>query len=153
MPSNAGPAVKVKPGADASFSGAPNTLPAAMLDGVTTSGGWSNYYSKAATALLPAVSKAHAGDWVSESWSAARQVGEIGAYFTVDAVHSLPASIRVSWWDGQAFVPVTNPKITWAAGSNQPTRVPSIRCPPPRSGWTWTAAVPAPATGSCRSPS
>ena len=122
-PANAGPAVAAKPGADASFSGAPNTLPAAMLDGVTSGGGWSNYYSKAATALLPAVSKAHAGDWVSESWSAARQVGEIGAYFTVDAVHSLPAAIRVSWWDGRAFVPVANPKITWATGSNQPTRV------------------------------
>ncbi|EWM18805.1 beta-galactosidase [Kutzneria sp. 744] len=122
-PSTAGPAVKASPGADASFSGAPNTLPAAMLDGVTTSGGWSNYYSKAATALLPAVSKAHASDWVSESWSATRRVGELGAYFTVDAVHSLPASIQVSWWDGRAFVPVTNPKITWAAGSDRPTRV------------------------------
>ena len=31
-----------------------------MLDGVTTSGGWSNYYNKAATALLPAFSLAHA---------------------------------------------------------------------------------------------
>jgi beta-galactosidase len=38
-------------------------------------------------------------------------------------VHSLPAAIRVSWWNGQAFVPVANPRITWAAGSNQPTRV------------------------------
>jgi beta-galactosidase len=112
-----------QPQADASFSGAPGTLPAAMLDGVTTSGGWSNYYSKAATALLPSVSKAHATDWVSESWPAARQVGALTAYFTVDAVHSMPASIRVSWWNGQAFVPVANPKITWAAGSNQPTRV------------------------------
>jgi beta-galactosidase len=117
------PSVKAQPRADASFSGAPGTLPAAMLDGVTTSGGWSNYYSKAATALLPSVSKAHAGDWVSESWPAARQIGSLAAYFTVDAAHSRPSSMRVSWWNGRAFVPVANPRITWAAGSDQPTRV------------------------------
>ncbi len=123
IPASAGPPIETKPGADASFSGAPDTVPAAMLDGVTTSGGWSNYYRKAATALLPAVSKAHASDWVSESWSSARTIGALGADFTVDSVHALPSSIRVSWWDGRQFVPVANPKIAWATGSNQPTRV------------------------------
>ena len=40
------------PQADASYSGRPDTLPAAMLDGDPATG-WSNAFSKAATALLP----------------------------------------------------------------------------------------------------
>ena len=43
------------PAADASYSGAPATVPAAMLDG-DLSTGWSNYYDKAQTANLRAVS-------------------------------------------------------------------------------------------------
>jgi beta-galactosidase len=39
-----------------------------MLDGTTTSGGWSNFYNKSATNTLPSVSKAHASEWVSVSW-------------------------------------------------------------------------------------
>ena len=56
-----------RPTADASYSGAPDTVPAAMLDGDLTTG-WSNYYNKAATANLRAVSVSHASDWVSVSW-------------------------------------------------------------------------------------
>jgi len=55
------------PMADASYSGAPDTLPAAMLDGDLTTG-WSNYYNKSGTANLHAVSVSRASDWVSVSW-------------------------------------------------------------------------------------
>lgn len=109
--------------ADASYSGAATTLPAAMLDGITTSGGWSNYYNKKATALLPAVSRAHAADWVSVSGLGPAPVGSVQAYFTTDAARALPATITVSYWDGRRFVPVRDARIEWATGSNQPTRV------------------------------
>ncbi|HEV2782782.1 MAG TPA: glycoside hydrolase family 2 TIM barrel-domain containing protein [Actinophytocola sp.] len=115
------PSTADDPVADASYSGAPNTLPAAMLDGVTTSGGWSNAYVKAATALLPAVSSAHAREWVSVAWRQPHLLGQLSAYFTLDATRTLPASITVSYWDGDSFVPATNQRITWATESNQPT--------------------------------
>ncbi|HEY2674829.1 MAG TPA: glycoside hydrolase family 2 TIM barrel-domain containing protein, partial [Rugosimonospora sp.] len=54
----AGSGSPAHPEADASYSGAPGTLPAAMLDGTVGSGGWSNAYSKDATALLPAFNTA-----------------------------------------------------------------------------------------------
>ena len=38
-------------------------------------------------------------------------------------MHSLPASVAVSYWDGREYVPVRNLQITWATGSNQPTSV------------------------------
>jgi beta-galactosidase len=110
-------------GADAGYSGAPNTIPAAMLDGNTTSGGWSNYYNKAATALLPAISLAHANEWVSVSWSPSRTVGTVQPYFTIGAGRALPAAIEVSVLRGGRYVPVRHPQITWATASNQPTTI------------------------------
>jgi beta-galactosidase len=112
-----------QPTADASFSGAPNTLPAAMLDGDTTSGGWSNYYNKAATALLPAISKAHPSDWVSLTWPSAQTLSSVRAYFTTDAQRTLPSSIEVTYLDGDRWVPVTGLHVDWATASNQPTTI------------------------------
>ncbi|HEY7621509.1 MAG TPA: DUF4982 domain-containing protein, partial [Solirubrobacteraceae bacterium] len=113
----------VQPTADASFSGRPDTLPAAMLDGVTTSGGWSNYYNKAATALLPAISKAHPSEWVSVSWPTAQTLSTVHAYFTTDAQRTLPASIEVSALHGDRYVPVTGLHVDWATASNAPTTI------------------------------
>lgn len=58
------PAPPNYPYADASYLGRPDTLPAAMLDGDPATG-WSNGFSKAATALLPAFNGARPQDWVS----------------------------------------------------------------------------------------
>jgi beta-galactosidase len=111
------------PRADASYSGAPATVPQAMLDGNTSSGGWSNYYNKVATALLPSFSIAHASEWVSVAWPEERTLGSLTAYFTTDAKHELPATIAVSYWDGQRFVPATGVHVDWAGASNQPTTI------------------------------
>jgi beta-galactosidase len=111
------------PSADASYSGAPNTVPAAMIDGDTATGGWSNFYVKQATALLPAVSAAHLRDWVALSWPDSRRLDTLTAFFTIDQARGLPASIGVTYWDGRRFVPVRNPRITWASESNQPTTI------------------------------
>ncbi|MGW0519224.1 glycoside hydrolase family 2 TIM barrel-domain containing protein [Crossiella sp. NPDC003009] len=108
--------------ADASYSGAVDTVPAAMLDGDPATG-WSNRYRKRATALLPEVSRAHPAAWVSVSGLDAGPVGSVAASFITDAAHALPASIGVSYWDGRAFVPVRDAKITWATESGQPTRI------------------------------
>jgi beta-galactosidase len=106
--------------ADASYSGSPATVPAAMLDGDLTTG-WSNYYDKAGTANLRAVSVSNASDWVSVSWPAPQSFGSVVAYFTTSAVLALPATIAVSYWDGRRFVPVRSLSIDRATASNQPT--------------------------------
>ena len=112
-----------QPTADASFSGSPNTVPAAMLDGTTTSGGWSNFYNKAATALLPVVSKAHPSEWVSVSRPAPQTFSSVRAYFTTDAQRTLPSSIEVSYLRDGHWVPVTGLHVDWATASNQPTTI------------------------------
>jgi beta-galactosidase len=117
------PAAPAPVSADASYSGAPGTVPAAMLDGDTTSGGWSDYYYKSATALLPAFSLARPRDWVSLSWPAARTVGTLTPYFTVGGGRALPATVEVSYLRGGRYVPVRHLRVAWAAGSNQPTTI------------------------------
>jgi beta-galactosidase len=106
--------------ADASYSGAPTTVPAAMLDGDPTTG-WSNYYLKPATAILNAVSQSRPQDWVSLSWPTARTVNTVTASFTTSARFSLPATIAVSYRTDHGFVPVGNLHVTWATASDQPT--------------------------------
>jgi len=106
--------------ADASYSGSPTTLPAAMLDG-DPSTGWSNYYNKAATANLRAVSVSNAGDWVSVAWPSPQSFDSVQASFTISATLAQPASITVSYWNGAKFVPVRNLKISRATASDQPT--------------------------------
>ena len=112
---------RAKPSADAGYSGARTTIPAAMLDGTTTTGGWSSAYNKSATALLPAVSKAHDSEWVSVKWPSAQTFGEIRPYFTVSSTRAFPSAFAVTYWDGSAFVPVKNLTVTQAADSNQPS--------------------------------
>jgi beta-galactosidase len=106
--------------ADASYSGAPSTLPAAMLDGALSTG-WSNYYNKSGTANLHAVSVSNPSDWVSVSWPQPQSFDSVVAYFTTSATLALPASIQVSYWDGHKFVAAANLAIDWATASNQPT--------------------------------
>jgi len=108
------------PAADASFSGAPSTLPAAMLDGDPATG-WSSYYNKSGTANLHAVSVSHASEWVSVSWPGPQAFTSVQVSFTISAALALPASITVSYWDGHAFKAVRNLAINWATASNQPT--------------------------------
>jgi beta-galactosidase len=109
--------------AGASFSGSDATPPAAMVDGVTTSGGWSDGYTKSATALLRSISAARPTDWVSLAWTPPRSVAGLTAWFTVDTQHSLPASVVVSYWDGRDWRPATGTSVTWAASSNEPTSI------------------------------
>ncbi|MGH3168085.1 MAG: hypothetical protein ACRDN0_19655, partial [Trebonia sp.] len=138
-PGGAGPA------ADASYSGAPDTLPSAMLDG-NLSTGWSNYYSVPKTANLLAVSSSNPVDWVSLTWSATRAIGQLAAYFTTGGPLALPATAEVSYWNGHALVPVGHLAIGWATASNELTtfsfdqvRTTSIRI---------TMTSPAPGTGA-----
>jgi len=77
--------------ADASYSGRPDTLPAAMLDEP----------GHRLVELLPqgrdgaaaSFSLAHAKEWVSVAWPAAQSVGTGRASFVVDATRALPADI------------------------------------------------------------
>jgi hypothetical protein len=120
--------------ADASFSGGvfppgssdsgnSTTLPAAMLDGTTASGGWSNRYTKAQTNVLLAVTNSHASDWVSVGWPNPQRFSGLSAYFTTNANNQLPASVAVSYWTGADWKPVSNLQTTWATASNQPSAI------------------------------
>jgi beta-galactosidase len=115
-----GPGAPNEPRADASYSGRPDTLPAAMLDGDAATG-WSNAFYKSATALLPAFSGARPEDWISVTWSRSRAVDRVEVSFTVDATHALPASVEVAVWDGKRYVPVKGTAVDWATASGAPT--------------------------------
>ena len=116
------PAPAAGPAADASYSGRPDTLPAAMIDGDPATA-WSNYYLKAATALLPSFSLAHPHEWVSVAWPGPQSVSSVRAAFTIDATHALPADIGVRYWDGSGWAAVSNPHVAFATASGQPTVV------------------------------
>ena len=111
------------PVAGASFSGATANIPSAMLDGATTTGGWSNGFSARQSLNLPAVNRAHAGDWVSVSWPQPQHFNKLVGYFTTNTTRTLPASVTVSYWNGTDWVPVSNPAVTWATASNQPSTI------------------------------
>lgn len=115
-----GPGAPDYPLADASYSGRPDTLPAAMLDGDPATG-WSNGFLKAATALLPAFDGAREEDWVSVEWGRARSFDRIEVSFTVDATHSLPASVEVAVRDGHRYRSVKGADVDWATASDAPT--------------------------------
>jgi beta-galactosidase len=110
------------PGVDASFSGAEDTPPAAMVDGDTTTV-WSDAYVQPATALLPQISAARPADWVSLSWSPARPVGGLQAWFLSDAQHARPATVDVSAWDGARWRPLAGVRVTWPASPADPATI------------------------------
>ncbi|MEW2398817.1 glycoside hydrolase family 2 TIM barrel-domain containing protein [Streptomyces sp. NPDC046862] len=137
------------PFADASYSGRPDTLPAAMLDG-DPSTGWSNAFSKAATALLPAFNGARAEDWVSVDWGRPRTVDRVEVSFTVGAAHTLPASVEVSVWDGRRYVPVEGVKTEWATESDASTVITFDAVRGTRLRLLMTSAHPGDAKGAVR---
>ncbi|MGW3667975.1 glycoside hydrolase family 2 TIM barrel-domain containing protein [Streptomyces sp. NPDC005141] len=114
------PAAPNYPYADAGYSGRPDTLPTAMLDGEAATG-WSNAFYKSATALLPAFGGARPEDWVSVTWARPRRVDRVEVSFTVDATHTRPASVEVSVWDGKRYAPVRGAAVDWATASDAPT--------------------------------
>ena len=71
----------------------------AVLDGDPGTG-WSNYYDKAKTANLLAVSVSNPADWVSVTWPSAQAFDSVQASFTISATLAQPASVTVSYWDG-----------------------------------------------------
>jgi beta-galactosidase len=138
-----------EPVADAGYSGAPNTLPAAMLDGDLATG-WSNRYNKSATALLPAISRAHAAEWVSVAPAPGQTVGSLRAFFTLDAADAPPADLAVSYWNGKAYVPVTNLRVERATASNQPTTLTFDPVRSTRIRLDLTSSAPGTSTGFLR---
>ncbi|OXY88827.1 glycoside hydrolase family 2 TIM barrel-domain containing protein [Streptomyces diastatochromogenes] len=143
------PAAPNYPVADASYSGRPDTLPAAMLDGDPATG-WSNAFAKSATALLPAFNGARAEDWVSVDFGRATTVDRIAVSFTVDGTHALPAKAEAAVWDGRAYVPVTGAKVDWATVSDSPTVITFDAVRGSRVRLTLTSAYPGEARGAVR---
>jgi beta-galactosidase len=124
LPPGSPPAPASAPGpvADASYSGAPDTLPPAMLDG-DLSTAWSNYYDVPETANLLAVSSSNPGDWVSLTWATPQPLSGLTVTFTTGGALARPASVAVSYWDGRSLVPVDHLSVDWAAASNQATTI------------------------------
>ncbi|MFD8307432.1 glycoside hydrolase family 2 TIM barrel-domain containing protein [Streptomyces sp. NPDC059690] len=143
------PAAPNYPLADASYSGRPDTLPAAMLDGDTATG-WSNAFAKSATALLPAFSGARPKDWVSVDFGRRRSMSRVEVSFTVDATHGLPASVEAAVWDGDAFVPVKGASVDWATASDAPSVIAFDPVSGSRLRLTLTSRHPGEAGGAVR---
>ncbi|MEV1080112.1 glycoside hydrolase family 2 TIM barrel-domain containing protein [Streptomyces sp. NPDC050211] len=143
------PAPPNYPYADASYSGRPDTLPAAMLDGDPATG-WSNGFFKAATPLLPAFDGAREADWVSVDWGRSRTLDRVEASFTVDSTHSLPASVEVAVWDGRRYEPVDGAAVDWAGASNEPTVITFDAVRGSRLRLTMTSGHPGEARGAVR---
>ncbi|MFI5675228.1 glycoside hydrolase family 2 TIM barrel-domain containing protein [Streptomyces cellulosae] len=143
------PAAPDHPHADASYSGRPDTPPAAMLDGDPATG-WSNAFSKAATALLPAFDGARAEDWVSVDFGRTRTFARVEASFTLSTTHSLPASVVVEVGDGSTYVPVKGVAVDWATASDQPTVITFDAVRGSRLRLTLTSAYPGEARGAVR---
>ncbi|MEU0726579.1 glycoside hydrolase family 2 TIM barrel-domain containing protein [Streptomyces sp. NPDC006140] len=143
------PAPVTYPHADASYSGRPDTLPAAMLDGDPATG-WSNGFFKQATALLPAFDGARTEDWVSVDFGRTRGFDRVDVSFTVDATHSLPASIEVAVWDGRAWRAARDTTIDWATASGAPTVITFAPLRGSRIRLTLTSRHPDEARGAIR---
>ncbi|MFJ9630641.1 glycoside hydrolase family 2 TIM barrel-domain containing protein [Streptomyces sp. NPDC101175] len=143
------PAPPDYPAADASYSGRPDTLPAAVLDGDPATG-WSNAFAKSATALLPAFSGARERDWVSVDWGRRRSFDRVEVSFTVDATHSLPAAVAVAVGDGDTWVPVEGAAVDWATASDSPTVVTFDAVRGSRLRLTLTSSRPGVAQGAVR---
>ena len=137
------------PQADASYSGRPDTLPAAMLDGDPATG-WSNAFSKAATALLPAFSGARAKDWVCVDFGRTRTFDRAEISFTLSATHSLPAAVEAAVWDGKRYVPAEGVSVAWATASDEPTVVTFDAARGSRLRLTLTSAYPGETRGAVR---
>ncbi|MFE9450970.1 glycoside hydrolase family 2 TIM barrel-domain containing protein [Streptomyces sp. NPDC006739] len=143
------PAPPNYPYADASYSGRPDTLPAAMLDGDATTG-WSNAFVKSATGLLPAFSGARAKDWVSVDFGRSRSLDRVAVSFTADATHTPPSAVEVAVWDGRAYVPVTGAAVDWGTASDTPTVITFDAVSGSRIRLTLTGAHPGEARGAVR---
>ncbi|MFE0515015.1 glycoside hydrolase family 2 TIM barrel-domain containing protein [Streptomyces sp. NPDC058964] len=143
------PAPPDYPLADASYSGRADTLPAAMLDGDPATG-WSNAFTKSATALLPAFGGARPKDWVSVDLGRTRTLDRVAVSFTVDATHTLPASVEAAVWDGRAYVPVEGATVDWATASDAPTVITFGPVSGAGIRLTLTSAYPGEARGAVR---
>ncbi|MGW7540135.1 glycoside hydrolase family 2 TIM barrel-domain containing protein [Streptomyces sp. NPDC054770] len=143
------PAPPDHPSADAGYSGRPDTLPAAMLDGDPATG-WSNAFAKSATALLPAFGGARTADWVSVDFGRTRTFDRVDVSFTVDATHALPASVEVAVWDGTAYRAVRDTAVDWATASDTPTAITFTPARGSRVRLTLTSAHPGETTGALR---
>lgn len=143
------PAPADHPYADASYSGRPGTLPAAMLDADPATG-WSNGFHKDATALLPAFDGARAEDWISVDHGRTRAYDRIEVSFTVDDAHSLPAAVEVAVWDGRTWRAARGTRTDWATASDAPTVVTFDRLRGSRVRLTLTSRHPGETRGAIR---
>ncbi|GGS42967.1 glycoside hydrolase family 2 TIM barrel-domain containing protein [Streptomyces griseoviridis] len=143
------PAPVPAPHADASYSGRPDTLPAAVLDDDPATG-WSNGFEKAATALLPAFDGARAEDWISVDYGRTRRFDRVEVSFTTDAAHTLPAAVRAEVWNGRAWRPVEGARTDWATASGRPTVLTFDAVRGSRLRLTLTSAHPGEARGAVR---
>ncbi|WP_405625739.1 DUF4982 domain-containing protein [Streptomyces sp. NBC_00016] len=143
------PAPVNHPYADASYSGRPDTLPAALLDGDPATG-WSNAFAKSATALLPAFNGARPRDWVSVDYGRTRDFDRVEVSFTVDATHSLPATVEAEVWDGDRYTPVTGATVDWATASDTPTALTFDPVRGSRLRLTLTSSAPGTPQGAVR---
>jgi beta-galactosidase len=113
------------PIATASFTGG-TSYPNLMLDGNTTSGGWTNKYNISATGYLPAVNNTRPYEFVQVSWPGYQTFNSLKLYFTTGGSapsSDLPKSLDVQYFDGLKWVSAANQAVIWTRVSNRPTTI------------------------------
>ncbi|MEU2779734.1 hypothetical protein ABZ646_44670, partial [Streptomyces sp. NPDC007162] len=90
------------------------------------------------------------GDWVSVDFGRTRAFDRAEVSFTVDATHTLPASVEVAVWDGTAYRPVTGTAVEWATASDAPTVITFTAVRGSRLRLTLTSAHPGQPSGAVR---
>ncbi|UJF31430.1 Ig-like domain-containing protein [Paenibacillus hexagrammi] len=113
------------PLATASFTNG-TSYPNLMLDGNTTSGGWTNRYSISATANLPLVNATRPYEFVQVYWPDYKTFHSIKLYFTTGGTaptNNLPKSLDVQYWNGLQWVSAKNQQVNWATASNEATTI------------------------------
>lgn len=120
-----------------------------MLDGDPVTG-WSNAFSKAATALLPGYNGARAEDWVCVDFGRTRTFDRAEVSFTLSAAHILPASVEAEVWDGERYLPVAGESVDWGTASHEPTVITFHAVRGSRLRLTLTSAYPGEVRGGTR---
>lgn len=143
-----GPASPAPP-ADASFSASATTPPEAMTDDDPVTG-WSNLATKGASLQFPAMTHAHAREWVALNWTGERSVSRLTARFTTGGALTLPQSVRVTYWDGTRYVPAPGVRVTWADTSDAPSTFSFSPVGTSRLRLEMTSPTPGAATGFFR---
>jgi hypothetical protein len=91
-----------------------------MLNGNTTTN-WNNVSNSGQTVVLAVQNYARASDTVQVYWPVEKTFDRVSLFFTTDSTYSIPATLKVQYWDGFAWVDAARQIVIKASASNAET--------------------------------